>query len=270
MANPSRPVALITGASSGIGVELAREAAKDGHDLILVARRLEPMQALAAELKAAGAEIAVISADLGKPGGAAALMETVEARGLAIDMLINNAGLGDTGRFDQEDQERISSMLQVNIVALTELTRLVLPKMVAKGRGKIMLVASTAAFQPGPGMAVYYASKSYVLSFGRAIGYELHGTGVTVTTLCPGPTESEFVKVANMENVALFDGPVPIMSAADVARQGYQAMKAGRSEIITGLLNNIMAFSTRFIPTAVMLMIAGRLNKSSEAASGAH
>ena len=161
-------------------------------------------------------------------------------------------------------------MLQVNIVALTELTRLVLPKMVAKGRGKIMLVASTAAFQPGPGMAVYYASKSYVLSFGRAIGYELHGTGVTVTTLCPGPTESEFVKVANMENVALFDGPVPIMSAADVARQGYQAMKAGRSEIITGLLNNIMAFSTRFIPTAVMLMIAGRLNKSSEAASGAH
>ena len=107
MANPSRPVALITGASSGIGVELAREAAKDGHDLILVARRLEPMQALAAELKAAGAEIAVISADLGKPGGAAALMETVEARGLAIDMLINNAGLGDTGRFDQEDQERI-------------------------------------------------------------------------------------------------------------------------------------------------------------------
>ena len=119
-------------------------------------------------------------------------------------------------------------------------------------------------------MAVYYASKSYVLSFGRAIGYELHGTGVTVTTLCPGPTESEFVKVANMENVALFDGPVPIMSAADVARQGYQAMKAGRSEIITGLLNNIMAFSTRFIPTAVMLMIAGRLNKSSEAASGAH
>lgn len=268
MANPSRPVALITGASSGIGIELAREAAKDGHDLVLVARRREPMQALATELNAAGAEVTVISADLGKAGGAAALMEIVESRGLELDVLINNAGLGDTGRFDQADPERITSMLQVNIVALTELTRLVLPKMVAKGRGRIMLVASTAAFQPGPGMAVYYASKAYVLSFGRAIGYELRGTGVTVTILSPGPTETEFVKVAHMEGVALFDGPMPIMSAADVARRGYQAMRAGRSEIVTGLLNTIIAFSTRFTPTAVLLMIAGRLNQSGEVAAG--
>lgn len=263
MASSPRPIALITGASSGIGAELAREAAKDGHDLVLVARRREPMQALATELHAAGTEITVISTDLGKPGGAAELMKLVDERGIVIDTLINNAGLGDTGRFDEEAPEKISSMLQVNIVALTELTRLVLPKMVARGRGRIMLVSSTAAFQPGPGMAVYYATKSYVLSFGRAIGYELRRTGVTVTTLCPGPTTSEFVKVANMEGVALFDGPVPVMSAAEAARQGYAALKAGRPQIITGLLNGIIALSTRFTPTAVLLMIAGHLNKRS-------
>ena len=121
-----------------------------------------------------------------------------DQRGLAIDTLINNAGLGDTGRFDQENPERILSMLQVNFITLTELTRLVLPQVVARKRGKVMLLASLAAFQPGPGMAVYYATKSYVLSFGRAIGHELRGTGVTITTLCPGPTTSEFAEVANM------------------------------------------------------------------------
>lgn len=270
MADAARPVALITGASSGIGAALAREAAKDGHDLVLVARRREPMQALAAELHAAGAEITVISTDLGKPGGAAELMKIVEERGLVIDTLINNAGVGDTGRFDQADPEKISSMLLVNIVALTELTRLILPKMVARRRGKIMLLASTAAFQPGPEMAVYYATKSYVLSFGRAIGYELRRTGVTVTTLCPGPTTSEFAQVANMQGVALFEGPMPVMSAAEVARQGYAALKAGRPLIITGLLNSIIAMSTRFTPTFVLLAIAGHLNKGSGAGSSSH
>jgi short-subunit dehydrogenase len=152
-------------------------------------------------------------------------------------------------------------MLQVNIVALTELTRLVLPQMVARKHGKVMLLASTAAFQPGPGMAVYYATKAYVLSFGRAIRHELRGTGVTITTLCPGPTTSEFAEVAKMQGVALFEGPMPVMSAAEVARQGYAALKAGRPEIITGLVNKITAMSTRFTPTAILLMIAGHLNR---------
>jgi short-subunit dehydrogenase len=262
MAISARPVALITGASSGIGAALAREAASDGYDLVLVARRRDPMEALAAELKSTGAKITIIPADLGKAGAAAALMETVEQRGLAIDMLINNAGLGDTGRFDKEAPERILSMLQVNVVALTELTRLVLPQMVACNRGKVMLLASTAAFQPGPGMAVYYATKSYVLSFGRAIGHELRGTGVSITTLCPGATSSEFAEVANMQGSALFEGPVPVMTAAEVARQGYAALKAGRPQIITGLLNRVTAFSTRFTPTAILLMIAGHLNRT--------
>ena len=265
MATSARPVALITGASAGIGAALAREAANDGHDLVLVARRREPMEALAAGLKSSGAEIIVIPADLGRPGAPAALMKTVEQRGLAIDTLINSAGIGDTGRFDQENQERILSILQVNIIALTELTRLALPQMVARRRGKVMLLASTAAFQPGPGMAVYYATKSYVLSFGRAVAYELRGSGVTITTLCPGPTRSEFAEVANMRGVGLFEGPVPVMTAAEVARQGYAALKAGRPQIITGLINRIIANSTRFTPTAILLMITGHLNRPASA-----
>ncbi len=260
-----RPVALVTGASSGIGAALAREAAKDGHDLVLVARRREPMQALAAELKAAGAESSIIVADLGKPGAAAALMQDIDARRIAIDTLINNAGLGETAQFDRSDPERIAAMLQVNIVALTEITRLVLPRMVASRRGRIMLLASTSAFQPGPEMAVYYASKAYVLSFGQAIAYELRGTGVTVTTLCPGPTTTEFVKVAKMEGTALFKGPMPVMSAAEVASLGYAGLKAGRRVVITGLLNKIIAFSTRFTPPVILLAIASHLSRSGEA-----
>jgi uncharacterized protein len=269
MAESTRPVALVTGASSGIGAALAREAAKDGHDVVLVARRREPMEALAAELKTAGAEVTVVAADLAKAGAADALMKTVDERGLVVDTLINNAGLGDMGRFDQSDPEKISAMLQVNVVALTELTRLLLPKMVARRRGRIMLVASTAAFQPGPGMAVYYATKSYVLSLGRALAYELRDTGVTATTLCPGPTATEFAKVARMEGSALFEGPMPTMTAAEVARLGYQAMKAGRREIITGLVNTIIAMSARLAPTSMLLMIAANLNRR-EATGGQH
>jgi uncharacterized protein len=268
MPNSARPVALVTGASSGIGAELAREAAKDGHDLVLVARRRDPMQALAAELQASGTKVTVISIDLGKPGGAAELMEIVEQRGLAIDTLINAAGIGDSSRFDRADPEKISAMLQVNVVALTELTRLILPGMAARRRGKVMLIASTAAFQPGPEMAVYYATKAYVLSFGRALGYELRRTGVTVTTLCPGPTATEFAQTAQVEGSALFKGFMPVMTAADVARLGYAALKAERREIIPGLLNKILAVSTRVTPTFMLLMIAGQLNRGGETSGG--
>jgi hypothetical protein len=187
-------------------------------------------------------------------------MQIVEERGLVIDMLINNAGLGDTGRFDQADPGTVAAMLQVNIVALTELTRLVLPKMVARRRGRVMLLASTAAFVPGPQMAVYYASKAYVLSFGRAIGYELRRTGVTVTTLCPGPTATEFAQAAQMEGSALFSGLMPVMHAADVARIGYRGFKSGRPLVITGLINKITAFSGRFFPAFMALAIANRMN----------
>lgn len=254
--NP-RPLALVTGASSGIGADLARELARDGHDLVLSARRVEPMQALAEELKSLGAGCTIIAADLSKSGAAAALVREIETRGMNIDVLINNAGLGDNGRFDQSDPGRVSEMLAVNVVALTELTRLLLPPMVARGKGKVMLLASTAGFQPGPRMAVYCASKAYVLSFGEAIAFELRGSGVTVTTLCPGATETEFAGVARLGGSALFKGGLmPVMSASEVARIGYQGLKAGRGVVIAGLLNRVMAASSRLSPTPMTLWIA--------------
>jgi uncharacterized protein len=252
-----RPLALVTGASSGIGANLALELARDGYDLILSARRAQPMQVLAEELRTIGANCTIIAADLSKTGAAAALVQEIEARGLTIDVLINNAGLGDNGRFDQSDPLRASEMLQVNVVALTELTRILLPPMVARGKGKIMLLASTAGFQPGPQMAVYCASKAYVLSFGEAIAYELRGTGVTVTTLCPGATDTEFSQVAHVGGSPLFKGGlVPVMSAREVAQIGYRGLKTGRGVVIAGLLNKIMAISSRLSPTAVSLRIA--------------
>jgi uncharacterized protein len=181
----------------------------------------------------------------------------IETRGLNIDVLINNAGLGDNSRFDQSDPLRVSEMLGVNVVALTELTRLLLPPMVSRGKGKVMLLASTAGFQPGPQMAVYCASKAYVLNFGEAIAFELRGSGVTVTTLCPGATETDFARVAHLGGSALFKGGLmPVMSASDVARIGYQGLKAGRGVVIAGLLNKIMTTSSRLSPTPMTLRIA--------------
>ena len=256
MKNNPHPLALVTGASSGIGASLARELAKDGHDLILAARRLEPMQVLAAELGNVGSNCTIIAADLSKSGAAGALVRDIEAQGLVVDVLINAAGLGANGRFEESDPLRVTEMLQVNVVALTELTRMLLPAMVARRKGRVMLMASTAGFQPGPQMAVYCASKAYVLNFGEAIAYELQGSGVTVTTLCPGATDTEFARVADAGRSALFKGLLPVMSASDVARIGYRGLKAGRGVVITGLANKIMATSSRLSPTPVSLRIA--------------
>jgi len=258
----TRPLALVTGASSGIGADLARELARDGYDLVLAARRIAPMEALAEELKGAGASVTVIAADLSKADAAAALAGEIEARGLVVDCLVNNAGLGDNALFHQEDPMRIGEMLRVNVVALTELTRLLLPGMVARRRGRVMLLASTAAFQPGPFMAVYCATKAYVLSLGEAIAYELRGTGVTLSVLCPGATETEFSRVANTGDMALFKSPmVQRMTAAEVARQGYAALRAGRALLITGWFNRLGAFLVRFAPRASATALTAALLK---------
>jgi short-subunit dehydrogenase len=249
MTGARRPLALVTGASRGIGADLARELARDGYDLVLSARTVAPMQALTAELEVHGANAIVIAADLGQSGAAAGLVSEIESRGLTIDVLVNNAGLGAIGRIDQMDPQRIGDMLQVNVVALTELTRLLLPGMVARRRGKVLLVASTASFQPGPRMAVYFATKAYVLSLGEALAYELRGTGVTVTTLCPGATATNFFAVAGAAEIALR----PAMSAAEVARRGYRAMKGGRPVVITGLLNRVLAVAGRHAPHSLTL-----------------
>jgi short-subunit dehydrogenase len=256
----NRPLALVTGASSGIGADLARELARHGHDLVLTARRTEPMRTLAEELKAMGAEGTVVAADLSKPGAAAALAAELESRGLAVDVLVNNAGLGAGGPFHESDPLRVSEMLQVNVVAPTELTRALLPAMVRRGHGRVLIVASTAAFQPGPSMAVYSASKAFALSFGEAISHELRGTGVTVTTLCPGPTRTEFTDVANTGKSMLFVGPMAnVMTSGEVARQGVRAMAAGKRVHVVGFTNKLVVASGRYSPHAISMPVTAAI-----------
>jgi short-subunit dehydrogenase len=254
-----RPLALVTGASRGIGAALARELARHGHDLVLSARSVEPMHSLADELRRIGAATTVIASDLAQPGAATQLAQELDKRGLPIEVLINNAGLGGLGRFDRVDPARVGEMLQVNILALTELTRLLLPGMVARGRGRIMLVGSVAGFQPGPGMAVYFASKAYVLSLGEALAHELRGTGVTVTTLCPGATATDFFAVAGARNAVIARRRHRMMPADRVARIGYRALAAGRRVVIAGAANRLAAFAGRHAPRGVTLPVTERL-----------
>jgi uncharacterized protein len=252
-AAPPRPLALVTGASAGIGAELARELARHGHDLVLTARRGEAMEALAVELRQFGTSATVITADLSRPGAALALAEDIAARGLAIDVLVNNAGLGAAGRFDRIDPGRLGEVLQVNIIALSELTRLILPGMIARRRGRILLVASVAGFQPGPHMSAYFASKAYVLSLGEALSYELRGTGVSVTTLCPGATATDFFAIAGTETSIMARHLRRMMRPEDVARFGYRALMAGRRVVVAGAMNRLTALAGRFAPRRLTL-----------------
>src|SRR5687767_6476364 len=201
---PVRPLALVTGASAGIGTELARLLAVD-HDLILTARRAEPLHALAAAVEQSHATTChVFPADLADPAAPRQLFDAITAAGLTVDVLVNNAGFGDLGPFAKADTAKILRMIQVNVTALTELTALFLPGMLSRNRGRVLNVGSIAGFQPGPLMAVYYATKAYVNSFSEALSSELQGTGVTVTALCPGPVATEFAGVAGMQRTRVF------------------------------------------------------------------
>jgi hypothetical protein len=249
----------VTGASAGIGRELAQILAREGYDLVLVARREPELTALAGEVKEKyGADARVITADLSKARAAQTLVKEL-GPDTHVDVLINNAGFGGHGAFHEREREADLRQIAVNITAVTDLTRLLLPGMVERHRGRILNVASTAAFQPGPFMAVYYATKAYVLSFSQALAEELSGTGVTVTTLCPGVTETEFQRVAGVEEVPLTKGPLS-MTASAVAEAAYKGMSRGKLIVIPGLPNKIGAAATRFTPRKVMLKVVRRLH----------
>ncbi len=255
----SRALALVTGASSGIGADLARELARDGHDLVLVARREPPMRALATELAADQAKVAVVVANLGVIDAASRLAAELERAGLAaLDVLVNNAGFGDYASFASAEPTKLAEMIQLNVAALTELTRAFLPGMVARGRGRVLLVGALAGFAPGPGAAVYHATKAYVLSFGEALDRELRGSGVTVTTVCPGPTHTGFYAAAGGKDLPFDHERAGVMRSAEVARRAYAALKEGRHLEVPGAVNKFHAAWSRLVPRSLALTNLGR------------
>ncbi|NIP84214.1 MAG: SDR family NAD(P)-dependent oxidoreductase [Planctomycetales bacterium] len=250
---------LITGASAGIGQSLAACFAGDQSHLILVARREEKLRQLARQLEERyGVEVTVVVKDLTVAGAAEEIRQVLDQRQMAVDVVVNNAGFGEVGTVAEISLERQLEMVQVNVTAVTHLTRLFLPGMIRRGRGGILNVGSTAAFQPGPGMAVYYASKAYVLAFTEALAEELRGTGVTATCLAPGPTYTEFGAVSGIESARLFR--LGAMDAAAVARAGVRGFRRRRTIVIPGPLNQLGALSVRFVPRVVVRKIVRWLN----------
>jgi short-subunit dehydrogenase len=256
----SNPVVLITGASGGIGKALCEEFAKDGYDLILAARSVDKMQAHAADLQNRfKIQVTCIGADLESPKGAERLHAEIKKSGKVLTALVNNAGYGVFGEFKDSSLASELAMMQLNMNTVVALTKLFLPDLLAT-RGKILNTASTAAFQPGPYMTVYCATKSFVLSFSEAIASELEGTGVTVTALCPGPTASGFQDKADLGNSALIKGK-KLPTSEEVAALGYRAMQRGKRVYIPGVVNWVMAQSIRFTPRDLATKVVKMLIK---------
>jgi uncharacterized protein len=259
----AQQTALITGASVGIGLELARQFARGGYNLVLVARNQEKLKAVAEEMRSLDVQADYVVSDLAQAAAPLGLFADLKNRGVTIDVLVNNAGFGALGQFDELDPQRQLDMIQVNVTAVVELTHLFLQGMIARNAGGILNVASTAAFQPGPHMAVYYASKAFVLSFSEAIAEELKRTNITVSALCPGPTESEFRTRAKMDDSPVFRSKfIPTMTAADVARIGYRGFRKGKRIVIPGLVNKLAVQSNRIGPRRLVTKVAGRINRS--------
>jgi len=242
---------LITGATSGLGYEFVKLFANDGYNLVLVARNRRKLE----EIKQSYShlEVTVIPKDLSITGASKEVFEEVEKLGITIDVLVNNAGFGLRGGFEVLDIQKQLNMIQLNVTALTELTYYFLQKMKQRNSGRILNMASTAAFQPGPLMAVYYATKAYVLSFSEALVEELRGTSITVTTLCPGPTKTNFGTVANVEGTKMFSQAMP---ADRVALSGYQALMNGKRVIVTGGFNKAGVLGAKFMPRSLAAKIA--------------
>jgi uncharacterized protein len=255
-----RKTALITGASFGIGLELARIFAREGHNLVLVARSGDKLRQLASELERNhNTRSLILAIDLTDPGAPAYVLDQTTRASIAVDVLVNNAGFGQYGFFAENDLDECLRQIQLNVTTLTHLTRLYLPGMLEGKSGEILNVASTAAFQPGPLMAVYFATKAYVLHFSEALANELEGTGITVTCLCPGATATEFHKRANAAEMNLLK--MGSMDARAVAEDGYRALKAGKPVVISGFKNWLAAQSVRFSPRRMATAVARRLQE---------
>ena len=253
----ARKTALVTGASTGLGAEFAKLCAAGGYDVVLVARSAARLGEVGAELaKTYVIEARPLPADLSDPAAPSEIF--AQLSGTPVDILINNAGFGVRGPYAENDWKRDADLMQVNMVALAHLTKLFLPEMMRRGSGRILNIASTAAFVPGPFMALYYASKAFVLSFSEALSNEVQGTGVTVTVLSPGPTRTEFAKAAGVADSDLFHGPV--MGAAEVARIGFDAMMAAKSSVIAGARNRWMIRGTRLVPRSFVAAQTRKLN----------
>jgi uncharacterized protein len=265
MPSADKQTALITGASFGIGLELARVFAREGYSLVLVARSADKLRQLASELeKSHGTRSLILATDLTEPGAPAYVLDQTTRADIQVDVLVNNAGFGQYGLFAENDLEQCLRQIQLNVTTLTHLTRLYLPAMIERAKtqrartgrasSRILNVASTAAFQPGPLMAVYFATKAYVLHFSEALGNELNGTGVTVTCLCPGATATEFHKRANATGMRFLK--FGSMDARIVAEDGYRALVAGKPVVISGFKNWLLAQSVRFSPRRLVTAIA--------------
>ena len=258
--------ALITGASSGIGEQFARLFAADGWNVVLLARRQERLDVLATTLESKfGIKASVIVEDLSDVRAPERIAGVLNERGISVDALVNNAGFGHLGEFIGADPSMLQSMMTVNMLSLVQLTRLLLPTMVAKRHGQVLNVGSLAGYLPGPHMAVYYASKAFVNSFSEALAVELRATGVTVTVCCPGPTASEFGKIAGSDVRRLT--AVRSMPAERVARHAYRAMKAGRVIAIPGFGNLLIYHALRCLPRAVARRLTGLLNRATQGKS---
>ena len=248
-----KKVALVTGASAGLGVEFARQLSERGHALVLAARRKDRLEELARELGNARA----VAIDLSKKDAAAKLLANLEANGEVVDLLVNNAGFGLIGRFAELDAKRERQMIDLNVGALTDLCRAVAPGMIERKGGAILNVASTAAFQPGPKMAVYFATKAFVLSLSEALHEELKPHGIAVTCLCPGPTRTEFGDVAGFGGNGLFDRVA--MEAPKVVEVGLKGLDRNKAVVVPGVVNKVTANSGRFAPRAAVRKIAGAI-----------
>jgi short-subunit dehydrogenase len=248
--------ALITGGSGGIGYELAKLFARDHYNLVLVARSSDKLNQVAGELQSQfGVGVKTVALDLGAAPAPQFLFDQLRREGIAVDVLVNNAGFGAFGEFATMAEGEILGQIQLNVTALTYLTRLFLPSMLSRGSGKVMNVASTAAFQPGPLMAVYYATKAYVLSFSEALANEVAGSGVVVSCFCPGATETGFAKRAGTEDSRIFK-KLGAMNVEAVARDGYRGLMAGRTVVISGVRNWMVAESVRFAPRKLVTAVS--------------